>query len=325
MRYEEYCNYVCEHMKDYLPEEYASAKFISWDQELLNGEKRRALTIDIETMPDREIKVSPSLHLNDFYMDYQEDLRKSGDPEAVTRSMERIADVFGSAMQKIVESELDVNELFRPEYMERNVMPVLVNYDANRKILQNIPHRQFLNLAVYYRMEAMSGSAIINNILMAKAGLTEEDLYNAALKNMEQKSFQITNMSDMLKRFGEDTEDIDMPMYVITSNGYEYGASAILSTACMDQASKLIGKPFYILPSSVYEVIVIPKEGMDLEEVQRGVSEINRNVLDTREYLSDEVYSFSAQTKEVTQETHAWERQREEAGQKKQLQPRLGF
>ena len=56
----------------------------------------------------------------------------------------------------------------------------------------------------------------------------------------------------------------------------------------------LIGGNFYVLPSSVHELILIPERyGMDKRRLQEMVKEINRTEVENEEVLSDNVYYYS--------------------------------
>ena len=80
-------------------------------------------------------------------------------------------------------------------------------------------------------------------------------------------------------------------MNVISNKSMMYGASAVLG-----QIGKLKVKypdGFYIIPSSVHEVIVVPKiDGMSVEDVTEMVGIVNTTKLEPEQVLSSKAYEF---------------------------------
>lgn len=86
-----------------------------------------------------------------------------------------------------------------------------------------------------------------------------------------------------------DTPDNSMPMYVATNKKKLYGAAVILSRKVLkDIQKKFNGEPYYILPSSVHEVICVPANEDHLDEYAAMVKEINETVVDRIDILSDD-------------------------------------
>lgn len=93
------------------------------------------------------------------------------------------------------------------------------------------------------------------------------------------------------------TEAKGPKMYVAGNYCKNYGAAVILYENFLEKFAKEINSDFYILPSSIHEVILIPV-GNDEEEVARlkyMVYEVNHTELEAEEILSDSVYRFVRQ------------------------------
>lgn len=83
-------------------------------------------------------------------------------------------------------------------------------------------------------------------------------------------------------------------MYVASNENKNYGAAVILYDEFLNDFANSIQADFYILPSSVHEVILIPVES-DKDEVcqlKRMVYEVNHTELEEEEILSDSIYLF---------------------------------
>ena len=67
-----------------------------------------------------------------------------------------------------------------------------------------------------------------------------------------------------------------------------YGGTAL------DVAAERIGGDFFLLPSSVHECILVPKNGFDEKELQNMVMTVNQSQVSPEDRLSDNVYSYDA-------------------------------
>lgn len=96
---------------------------------------------------------------------------------------------------------------------------------------------------------------------------------------------------DML-RMGAEHSPMD-DCYIVTLNGRGgvYGAGAMAVPCLMEQVREKIGN-FYILPSSVHEIICIPESlGMDdIDELRYMVKTVNSTEVEPQDRLSDDVY-----------------------------------
>lgn len=95
----------------------------------------------------------------------------------------------------------------------------------------------------------------------------------------------------------------------------------------MDKASERVGgQSFFILPSSIHELLIIPDNGnFDLKSLEHMVKEVNATTVDPADQLTDNVYHYDAQDKVFELGEKFVERQAEketkihEASEKKSL------
>ena len=78
-------------------------------------------------------------------------------------------------------------------------------------------------------------------------------------------------------------------MLVCTNEQSVFGASVILYD---DFVKQFKNQKIIVLPSSIHEVIVIPYTEKLLEEVRGWVAQVNYEVVDTTEQLSNNVYVY---------------------------------
>lgn len=198
----------------------------------------------------------------------------------------------------------------------------LINLERNQERLRNMPHRQFLDLAIIYYIPAMAGtdsgsSSITCSITATDKALKmwkvdEEDLYRCAVENT-QKLFPVSimTMEELLLRTIESSdlaempvEEIiipDLPAYVMRCGNEENcGAAAMLDADTLMEFAKEHGD-FYILPASIFEVILAPTEFFSTDNMHfcGMVREVNHMVLSPSEVLSDNAYYYHAGTGKI--------------------------
>ena len=106
---------------------------------------------------------------------------------------------------------------------------------------------------------------------------------------------------DMQEEILEDLYELEQgpQMYVITNKNKIFGASTIIYPGVLMEFAQQRGN-FYVLPSSIHEVIFIPaSENIDEEEMKIMVKEVNETQVPKEDFLSDEVYFYNAETYEL--------------------------
>lgn len=102
--------------------------------------------------------------------------------------------------------------------------------------------------------------------------------------------------------------DIPDTMYVLTNDTKVNGAAAILNDNIRQEIAEKVGD-FYMLPSSIHETLIIPKDaGMEFKELEKMVQEVNQTQVAPGERLSDHVYEYDAKEHELFRSDWAEER-----------------
>jgi len=101
-------------------------------------------------------------------------------------------------------------------------------------------------------------------------------------------------------------------MYVLSNADKLNGAAAILDSKTMEDISEKLGGDFIVLPSSIHEVIVLPvNEDMDRQTLEAMVQDVNAGQVAPEERLSDHVYMYDSQAKELVRADKMEERRQE--------------
>lgn len=153
-----------------------------------------------------------------------------------------------------------------------------------------------LILVPYAKVEFSSeekGSIKITADHIARWGVTKREVMDAAIRNTKNGNVKIVSlMGFMMGAVGcpEDEEpEYNVPI-VISNQDMIFGASAILGK--MEDIKAVNPDGFFVIPSSVHELIVLPKGEFDADSVTGMVHAVNTEVVVPEERLSDHVYVF---------------------------------
>ena len=188
-----------------------------------------------------------------------------------------------------------------------NVVCQLINREKNKERLCDMPHRKFLDLAVVYRVivgESRTGMSgfMVKSVMCEAYGISEEELEYAAMRNTEQRGFEVREMASFIEVFlgvSEEKDEPECPMYVLTSKCKINGATVMLYSGYFSGLAEGIGSDLYVLPSSIHEVIAVPVGKMEPRELRAIVRKVNSSEVMAEEVLSENVYRYSRKKREL--------------------------
>lgn len=163
--------------------------------------------------------------------------------------------------------------------------------------------RDYLDLQVYVKVQVDdSSTTTVTDKMLDSWGINEKMLFLEAMGNQQ---YTATKMGEALSDFIEDDEDIEAiraaddvaPMYVVSNESKWNGASAIYDTSYLKALAGVIGGDFYIIPSSIHEIICI-KDLDDISELNQIIQDVNAT-LDPAERLSDHFYKYEVEANKV--------------------------
>ena len=91
-------------------------------------------------------------------------------------------------------------------------------------------------------------------------------------------------------------------MWIISNKSGINGAVSMLYEENLHQLAEKLGENFFILPSSVHEVIAVPVEmaGKNLTNLIEMVQEANMSSVELGDRLSNSVYHYDSNARKVT-------------------------
>jgi len=179
----------------------------------------------------------------------------------------------------------------------------LVDVSKNIKYLSEHPHKDLGNGFAYIVAYNLSEeySIVITNDQIKYHRFDFEALYEAAMENSKDDIvFASLNPLDMDKIGDPEfnyyvNENIpEGYMFVLTNRKFQFGASVMFFPGVLDKIKLLLNENFYIIPSSVHEVLVIRESFVeDKQTIAQMLYEGNMEICAQEDYLTDKAMKYS--------------------------------
>lgn len=282
--------------------------------------KNNSVQRDALCILEKGSNISPTIYLEPYYA-----MAQSG--MSVKEICDRICQEYEANR---CNGYLDVSGFSDFSKVQKQIVYKLIHFERNRELLQEVPHRRFLDLAVVYYLvieDAFigNGTALIHHSQQRLWQVEEEILYQAARENTDRLlGNEIQPMRDVVRQmlkadvthqlaadvkdgiFSQEQVDLwvedilentlpkeQIAMYVMSNTVKYMGAAAVLSGEKLKSLSEQWGCGMYVIPSSVHEMILIPdRELIGGELLEALLQDINEQEENMQDFLSDQVYYY---------------------------------
>lgn len=301
--YEEFLDYVKNNITSYLPPEYAGSIV-----EIVKVTKDNDMVLDGLIICKEKNGASPTVYLEQYYGE----MARGADETQIVKD---IAADYQAAVEYYSKlSELDISDW---NNVRGKVGYYLVNRDLNRERLKDKVFTTIGNLAKVYIVIANFWTkgfnyTLIPQDILSEWGISEDELDKAAETNMAVRFPAVLLSVDeyfrekatgkpaanLFRRGRKPGSDI---MYVLTNRSRLNGASVMLYPGIFQKIRKFLEKDYYIIPSSIEDIMIVPKKsdvrGYVLEEILRERNTIMpRNMI-----LSNNVYEYTEESRSIRQ------------------------
>jgi len=260
--------------------------------------------LDGMTILAEQSNISPTIYLNYYYEQYLHG-----------KSFSAICDdILRSYHKNTPAGKIDISFFTDFQKVKKHLIFKLVNYERNRCLLAKVPHVRYLDLAIVFHCLLKTpdngyATILIHHPHLAFWNISQQELFDLAMKNTPKLlHYELHNMSDILATmFHEEAPDLTndnflpIPMYVLSNASKLNGSGCILYKDLLSDIADRLKSDFYIIPSSVHEVLLIPsKHAASPQELSSMVREVNAAQLSKEEILSDHVYYYSRSTGKIS-------------------------
>ena len=160
-------------------------------------------------------------------------------------------------------------------------------------------HGLACTMHVLIRDDELKAHFTITNQLLKEANVSSEKaFYDAIDAQRKMNPPRIGELGAMLRELNHETDmSTDGVMYVVTNaTGYN-GASTIFYPDVKEDIANVFGGGYYILPSSIHEVLAVPDGIIPPEALLEMVKDINLKEVHPEDRMANAVYHYTPNTK----------------------------
>lgn len=305
LNFEEFCRKLVDTLNAY----YAG----SYSVTIHKVQKNNGVELNGLTIAKKGASAAATVYMEDFYKEYLQE-----------QSMGQVVAYLINLVSQYDLSGMNVDFLDDYKSVKNKLFFKILNKEKNRKFMHESPYVEYLNMilipcCLVMQENGECGLVQTKNIYLDTWGISEDQLIEDTWENARRISkckfkSAIDIYMDYFKENMPDIPGIEEEMkafmasyfaarndILIATNTIEfYGASVIAFPENLEAISQKVGGSFLVLPSSVHEVIIRPMTGrFNSREFSDMVKEVNRDVLDREDVLSDSPYFYDAHTKKL--------------------------
>lgn len=229
-----------------------------------------------------EEELSQVVSLDNCYEDFRAGI-------SVQEISEQILKEYRKAAGNV--SLLSQQDIWSYERIKDRLYVEMVNRKWNEQYLEHKYYVPFLDLAVVYYIDTQldykdapehRGTAVTKDIFKIWS-VEPEVIWKQVLENMGKESLFLMLVV---------TEEENSFMTFEDAFQKNQGALALLQKSILDEAKKKLEEPFYILPVSIFELMIVPESQADeVEEMKKAIIESNHE-MPVEYLLSNNVYYY---------------------------------
>lgn len=285
--FEQFLELIKGQLKNYLPSNYKNST-ITLKKVLKEG--GRILTGILLENPTMEgTQISPVLYVDNAYKDYCSG--KSSLDELLTN-----LSLFLEESDRTITADNMTESLEWDKAKDRIVSRIVnrkinADYIADRIVTNVTPDLCLIYDISLAHISSGSCRMGINQKLMEQLGVSVSDIHAAAERNNPIINPPLVCSLSKLMRDLTDikAEEEQNPLYIITNEAKEHGATTIFYPGVIEKIQSILGD-YYLIPSSVHEWLAVSQDVTSPEELTKMIREINRNEVEKQDILDDIPY-----------------------------------
>ena len=310
---DEYIRQIQNYIVQMIPDEY--------EVSITENQKNNGVLLHGICIKTPEDVIAPIIYAENYYNNgYTAQEAAQGIINTYYEAKEKEADKF------------DLSNIKDFSKISEHICYKVIGQEHNKDLLNNIPWNEVCgNLALCYyidlgKEENGSATITITNHFMDIWGIDKSTLHAYAeintpirhplkFRSMNETLLELVmkegHLYEMKYQYGMETltdlefiqkmtDEMDMsntvPMYVLSTMDQRYGATAILYDNVIDGIKNQLGTNYWVIPSSLYEMIIIPySEEMTPQELRDMVMQVNESEVKLQDQLSNSVYFSDGQ------------------------------
>ena len=199
-------------------------------------------------------------------------------------------------------------------YLPENIVPALIPSEGNEVLLEKIPHIPFYDLQIIFKFRVSGGegceTVTVTDEYILEQGWTEQELLDLSLNNeIFKESALFVHMSENVQEMAVLTKSDDLEQLkdfrdralLLTNIYFDFGAASVLNQELMCRIADGFGGNMYIIPADIEACMLVAESDLTQKDVQKILDHYNRFSLAPEKKLSDHIYYFDREKKEIRQ------------------------
>lgn len=253
-----------------------------------NGYERVGLTIS-----EKHINLSPTIYLEEYFKHFEED-------DSIDDIAESILHVYHEIR---FEHSWQVHTISNFENMKEKIVYKIIHAPQNEVLLQTLPSIAYLDFAIVFYIlfeidDKGTATIPITEDLLQVWETTLDEIHELAKQNTPKllpavfKPMRIV-IDELMGNPCNNLIQSDDIMFVLTNSLRSLGACCILYDNLLTQIGDFLKENYYILPSSIHEIIIIPEsQATDKDTLNEMILEVNETQVEPEDVLSNHVYYY---------------------------------
>lgn len=196
------------------------------------------------------------------------------------------------------------------EAVKSRITVRIVNWEWNKDELRDIPHKKYMDLAVYCRVILAQNedgiiSTVVKNSMLRYLEIEEKELWEAARNNFQKEKYLIRHIDEETGLTGSylnkllNLSNQEDETHILTNEYHNNGAVGMMRFDLLDRFAEQKKCNLYILPSSLNEVILIPDRGDRTPDFLRSLVKKNNKDYPDEGDLSENIYYYRRGKKQL--------------------------
>ena len=251
---------------------------------------------------DPILNISPTIYLNPYYHRYLDGV-----------SMEDIyEDILNTYHENLPDEDFDVSVFRDYDKARERIVMKLINAKKNEQLLKKVPHILIYDLAIVFLCSVSDfmneyATILIHNQHIKMWNISLEDLYEVAKDNSPRiLAPRLDNLHDVFAYITDESLPFleALNMHILTNYLKIHGATCMVYPGLLEEIAEVFEDDLIIIPSSIHETLVFPKDNLpeeySIEHLNDMIQEVNETQLTDDEILSDHIYWYHRNTKEIS-------------------------
>lgn len=226
---------------------------------------------------------------------YAENFKENNLP--VERAVTEIQKIYEAHIAEGMEYSGMVNDIKEYANIKDKLTLKLYNKTTEAEVFRSAKRYGFEDLilvpAVNLECNGSSGIVKVTEKIIDIWGVDKNTLFADAMNNTKKQALSLKSLYSFVKErcmFDEELPFDDNGPVIVTTEDEHLGAVAIIPA--LKQFKKKFPDGFYVIPSSIHEVLVFPKGTMPREAIDDMIKLVNQSEVAPEEVLADHVYEF---------------------------------